>query len=1018
MKIKRWLYVLLIVLVAALTLSVLTACEPKPENQDLVAGPEAGVYYYDDEGIEYQIALAAGNRFTFWVMGENLSGEYTLTGTELVFDFTGDKADLTATLSDEVITLEYSGAQLRFLKKLAYRVTFDSAGGSAVAPINVLNGRTLSRPAEPVRDGYAFVGWYKDSAHTVPFLFDTEIITSDTTLYAFWAESEEGQAEFTVTFDLNYDGAPTVASAVTIGGRLINVQQPVRSGYTFGGWWISMYDSAEMLTARYTEDTVFSENATLFALWTSTSQTGLAAPEVSVTSEGVTRSVAAGVTYRLKVEGPDGFTAVDKASDTAVEAIDFASAPAGDYVITVTAARGDESVSVTRYFKNKALDAVSFFTVVEPSALIFKKVENAQSYYITIVCGDEGHRHERFALGDSAFYNFVNCSMTEEGISFVVTAEADGYAPSVSKPFVYRRALEKIEQTSFRLDEETEILTWQAVENAQGYKVEISCGKENHTHTEFIGSETSLCLKTCAPCADGVRVKIVPVTKGYVSPEAAEYVYAKTRLATPDNIRVEDELLVWDSVGEGVSYQVRVGNAQPVTVDATSFSLAEIVATAAPGADFSVAVRARADGEDSLWSDAQDMRYYAMYGTLEYSRGVVYWRHVIGATGYQIRYNGDVSTLRNVPAGENSFEVALPFAGRNSIEVRFVDGENVGAWVSLDVVAYRITFDSRGGSSVQSINKAYGDRMQAFEQPERSGYEFAGWYNAIGGAEGNGAEYTDEFFAETGDIVLYAYWKSTSFTVTYNYYGGIAPEGSVGNARLIFGEHYTLEIPVPSDATLVFGGWYQEPGGQGNRYTDELGNSLAVWNTANDDTTVYAYWIEALAFRESTNGAYAVLKGPDINQVKNLIIPVSYNGRPVSYIDSGAFSGCSSLVTVEIPDTIVQVGATGATPFNECGNLEEINIYHVEGNNLIVYSSADGILIFDDEVTGQRYVTCVPSAKKGAVRIPDGVTEIPIRAFAGSDISSVTVPASVTAIRMRAFTGCQNLSERKLRACD
>ena len=73
---------------------------------------------------------------------------------------------------------------------------------------------------------------------------------------------------------------------------------------------------------------------------------------------------------------------------------------------------------------------------------------------------------------------------------------------------------------------------------------------------------------------------------------------------------------------------------------------------------------------------------------------------------------------------------------------------------------------------------------------------------------------------------------------------------------------------------------------------------------------------------------------------------------------------------MEIPDTIVQVGATGATPFNECGNLEEINIYHVEGNNLIVYSSADGILIFDDEVTGQRYVTCVPSAKKGAVRIP------------------------------------------------
>ena len=79
-------------------------------------------------------------------------------------------------------------------------------------------------------------------------------------------------------------------------------------------------------------------------------------------------------------------------------------------MITVTAARADESVSVTRYFKNKALDAVSFFTVVEPSALIFKKVENAQAYYITIVCGDEGHRHERFALGVLQF-----CELFDDG---------------------------------------------------------------------------------------------------------------------------------------------------------------------------------------------------------------------------------------------------------------------------------------------------------------------------------------------------------------------------------------------------------------------------------------------------------------------------------------------------------------------------------------------------------------------------------------------------------------------------
>lgn len=1011
MKIKRKMYVLLIVLVAALTFSVLTACDPKPKEQELVAGPEAGVYYYDDEGIEYQIALAAGNRFTFWVMGENLSGEYTLTGTSLVFDFAGDKADLNATLDGEVLTLNYSGSQMRFLKKLTYTVTFDSAGGSAVAAATVVNGKTVSRPADPARDGYTFIGWYTDNTHTHPFLFDTDIVTSNVTLYAYWGESVLGQAEFTVDFELGYEQAPAMASAKTVGGKLYNVATPVRTGYTFGGWWISMYDDAEMLTARYTDDMVFCENTTLFAQWTANASAGLIAPEVSVTTEGMSRNVAAGVSYRLKVEGPSGFTAIDKASDAAVEAIDFASAPAGDYVITVTATQGSESVSTVRYFKNKALASVSFFSVVEPSALVFGGVENAQRYFITIECGDEQHRHERFALGESTFYNFANCPMRDGGIAFTITAEAEGFASSVSKTFVYERKLDKIDQNAFVFDEATEILTWQAVENAQGYKVEILCGNSNHVHEEYIGNVTSLCIKGCAPRAEGVVVKIIPVTKNYISPEATEFVYMKTRLATPENIRVEDELLTWDSLGEGVSYQVRVGSSQPVIVTENSFSLADAVATAAPGTDFSVTVRARMDGNDSLWSDAADMRYYAMYGTLEYSQGVVYWRPVIGATGYQIRYNGDVSTQTNIAAGENSYEVELPFSGRNIIEVRFVDGEYVGAWATLNVTAFKITFDSRGGSSVNPVNKVYGDRMPAFEQPVRAGYEFAGWYNAIGGAEGNGALYADEFFAETGDIVLYAYWKSTSFIVTYNYYGGIAPEGSNGNARLIYGEHYTLEVPVASDATLVFGGWYQEPGGQGFRYTDELGRSLSVWNIANNDTTVYAYWIEALSFRESTGGAYAVLKGPEINKVRNLLIPATYNGMPVSYIDSGAFSSCSTLVTVEIPDTIVQVGATGATPFNECSNLEEINVYHVEGNNIITYSSADGILIFDDEVTGERYVTCVPLAKKGSVRIPDGVTEIPIRAFAGCRLSSITIPASVTAIRMRAFTSCENLSE-------
>ncbi len=39
-------------------------------------------------------------------------------------------------------------------------VTFDSDGGSAVAPQQVLQGQKVQRPAAPTKDGYTFIGWY------------------------------------------------------------------------------------------------------------------------------------------------------------------------------------------------------------------------------------------------------------------------------------------------------------------------------------------------------------------------------------------------------------------------------------------------------------------------------------------------------------------------------------------------------------------------------------------------------------------------------------------------------------------------------------------------------------------------------------------------------------------------------------------------------------------------------------------------------------------------------------------
>ncbi|MFQ7078497.1 MAG: hypothetical protein ACLRSW_11490, partial [Christensenellaceae bacterium] len=152
----------------------------------------------------------------------------------------------------------------------------------------------------------------------------------------------------------------------------------------------------------------------------------------------------------------------------------------------------EELGTTVRYYKNKGLARVSFFTVVEPSALIFEGVEGAERYYISIDCGNKSHNHDRVSLGRSTTYNFANCAMQEGGIKFVITAEANGRVTSVSEEFVYNRSLSKIEE--FFFDEETETLSWNAVPDAAGYVVSVKCGDSAHEHDKvYIGNSTSYC---------------------------------------------------------------------------------------------------------------------------------------------------------------------------------------------------------------------------------------------------------------------------------------------------------------------------------------------------------------------------------------------------------------------------------------------------------------------------------------------------------------------------------------------
>ncbi|MDE2521764.1 MAG: InlB B-repeat-containing protein [Methanocorpusculum sp.] len=71
----------------------------------------------------------------------------------------------------------------------AFRVLFETQGGSYVSPATGLSyGDRVAEPANPVKDGYTFGGWYKDAACTQAWSF-SDSIPGDMTLYAKWTSS-------------------------------------------------------------------------------------------------------------------------------------------------------------------------------------------------------------------------------------------------------------------------------------------------------------------------------------------------------------------------------------------------------------------------------------------------------------------------------------------------------------------------------------------------------------------------------------------------------------------------------------------------------------------------------------------------------------------------------------------------------------------------------------------------------------------------------------------------------------
>ena len=112
----------------------------------------------------------------------------------------------------------------------SYTISFDSAGGSAVAPVTQEYDTAVSAPPAPTRNGYGFNGWLTEEGEA--FVFD-RIPAYDVALTADWE-----LIEYTITYNLNGGvNASANPAYYTIEDETVTFAAPTRRGYTFEGWF-------------------------------------------------------------------------------------------------------------------------------------------------------------------------------------------------------------------------------------------------------------------------------------------------------------------------------------------------------------------------------------------------------------------------------------------------------------------------------------------------------------------------------------------------------------------------------------------------------------------------------------------------------------------------------------------------------------------------------------------------------------------------------------------------------------
>ena len=147
-----------------------------------IQGKDAYVYFTVNygESSDYVNYTSGGGVYRYKLGDTEASGVFSATGHNNYCD-----SPIACDAQGNLYYINDSGALFKL--NAGMKVSFNTGEGSKVDFQTTTANGSVTKPADPTREGYAFAGWYTDEACTEAYKFDAAV-TADMTLYAKWTK--------------------------------------------------------------------------------------------------------------------------------------------------------------------------------------------------------------------------------------------------------------------------------------------------------------------------------------------------------------------------------------------------------------------------------------------------------------------------------------------------------------------------------------------------------------------------------------------------------------------------------------------------------------------------------------------------------------------------------------------------------------------------------------------------------------------------------------------------------------